>query len=308
MRPTRFLLALIATLAPALGHAGGFADIEVYDRTAGRTLPIHEYEGRLYVAGEPRHQYELRIRNSSSHRVLAVTSVDGVNVISGQTAAQQQSGYVLDAWDSVQIEGWRKNMDEVATFYFTRLADSYAARTGRPHDVGVIGVALFREYREHRPVAAACDATSNPRLQPRRAPMRPSGRAAATPPVRVAANRSWARATDTASHRPRTTSISAAHRRRPMRRSSSVTIRARTWWRRACCPGRIVHGSPTAGRIRFRMGSCRTLEGVRPSSRVETRPTQERPSCVGRNSLRLVTLPPVRRPSSPGPADSLSRR
>jgi hypothetical protein len=119
--------------------------LEVYDRTSGRTLPIYEHEGRLYVAGEPRHQYELRIRNSSADRLLAVTSVDGVNVISGETAAQQQSGYVLGSWDSVRVEGWRKNLDEVATFYFTRLADSYAARTGRPHDVGVIGLALFRE-------------------------------------------------------------------------------------------------------------------------------------------------------------------
>jgi hypothetical protein len=142
------LTALIASLASA-AHAGALADLEVYDRTSGRTLPIYEHEGRLYVAGEPRHQYELRIRNSSAGRLLAVTSVDGVNVISGETAAQQQSGYVLGSWDSVRVEGWRKNLDEVATFYFTRLADSYAARTGRPHDVGVIGVALFREHRPH---------------------------------------------------------------------------------------------------------------------------------------------------------------
>ena len=139
------LTALVATFASAAAHAGALADLEVYDRTSGRTLPIYEHEGRLYVAGEPRHQYELRIRNSSAGRLLAVTSVDGVNVISGETAAQQQSGYVLGSWDSVRVEGWRKNLDEVATFYFTRLTDSYAARTGRPHDVGVIGVALFRE-------------------------------------------------------------------------------------------------------------------------------------------------------------------
>jgi hypothetical protein len=131
--------------------AGSIADVEVYDRTAGRTLPIYEHAGRLYVAGEPRHQYELRVRNSSSGRVLAVTSVDGVNVITGQTAAQEQSGYVLGGWDSVRIEGWRKSLDEVATFYFTKLADSYAARTGRPRDVGVIGVALFREQRYYEP-------------------------------------------------------------------------------------------------------------------------------------------------------------
>jgi hypothetical protein len=156
MRAVRPLVTLMVTLACALSaacaSAGALADLEIYDRTAGRTLPIYEHQGRLYVAGEPRHQYELRVRNSSADRLLAVTSVDGVNVISGETAAQKQSGYVLDAWDSVSIEGWRKSLDEVATFYFTRLDDSYAARTGRPNDVGVIGVALFREYRpSYRP-------------------------------------------------------------------------------------------------------------------------------------------------------------
>ena len=156
MRAVRPLFAVIVTLVSAFAAAsasgGTLADLEIYDRTAGRSLPIYEHEGRLYVAGEPRHQYELRVRNSSAARVLAVTSVDGVNVITGETAAQQQSGYVLGSYDSVSIEGWRKSMDEVATFYFTRLADSYAARTGRPNDVGVIGVALYREYRaQYRP-------------------------------------------------------------------------------------------------------------------------------------------------------------
>jgi hypothetical protein len=71
--------------------------------------------------------------------------VDGVNVVTGETASEHQSGYVLGPYQSVNIEGWRKSLDEVATFYFTHLGDSYAARTGRPNDVGVIGVALFRE-------------------------------------------------------------------------------------------------------------------------------------------------------------------
>jgi hypothetical protein len=170
MHTVRPLFALMALFAITSANAGVLADVEIYDRTAGRTLPIHEHEGRLYVAGEPRHQYELRVRNSSEARVLAVTSVDGVNVITGETAAQGQSGYVLGAWDSVRIEGWRKSLDEVATFYFTRLADSYAARTGRPNDVGVIGVALFREYGQpyrpccprwhERPSAAAPEASA----------------------------------------------------------------------------------------------------------------------------------------------------
>jgi hypothetical protein len=77
--------------------------------------------------------------------VLAVTSVDGVNVISGQTSAVNQSGYVLDPYGYATVEGWRKSMSHTAAFYFTKLSDSYAARTDRPDNVGVIGVALFRE-------------------------------------------------------------------------------------------------------------------------------------------------------------------
>ena len=144
----RTLLLSLLLLVPLSGGAGSFADLEVHDRTTGRTLPIHDHEGRLYVAGEPHHRYELRIRNHSGGRILAVTSVDGVNVVSGKTAGGNQRGYVIGADDSVAIEGWRKNLDEVAAFYFTTLRDSYAARTGRPDDVGVIGVALFRERSE----------------------------------------------------------------------------------------------------------------------------------------------------------------
>src|SRR5262245_56710923 len=40
-------------------------------------------------------------------------------------------------------------MDRTAAFVFTDPADAYAARTGRPNDLGVIGVALFRERESH---------------------------------------------------------------------------------------------------------------------------------------------------------------
>jgi hypothetical protein len=150
------VLVLVALWMPALALAGRdyapsyihrLARVEIFDRTAGHTLPVHVHENRLYVAGEPGHQYEVRLANQTSERLLAVTSVDGVNVITGKTADERQSGYVLDPWAGVNIDGWRKSLDEVATFYFTRLKNSYAARTGRPENVGVIGVAVFRERR-----------------------------------------------------------------------------------------------------------------------------------------------------------------
>lgn len=141
------LLSLLPSAVPA--HApsapGRLAEVEIVEARSGRVLPTYRHEGRLHVVGEPGREYTIRIRNRDGGRVLAVTSVDGVNVISGQTADVRQGGYVLDAWGVVDIAGWRKSLDRVARFYFTDLGDSYAARTGRPDDVGVIGVALFRE-------------------------------------------------------------------------------------------------------------------------------------------------------------------
>jgi hypothetical protein len=144
--------AAAALLCPFGALAGHRVDVEVYDRTSHRVLPVYWHEGERHVAGEPGHEYEIRIRNHSFSRVLAVTSVDGVNVVTGRTASPDQGGYVLDPQDRVDIDGWRKSLEEVASFYFTSVDDSYAARTGRPDHVGVIGVAVFREERRFMPM------------------------------------------------------------------------------------------------------------------------------------------------------------
>jgi len=58
---------------------------------------------------------------------------------------------VIEPGDYVTVQGWRKNLDRTAAFYFSNPQDSYASRTGRPQDLGVIGVALFRERQVERP-------------------------------------------------------------------------------------------------------------------------------------------------------------
>ena len=113
--------------------------------------PVHWYEGRAYVVGKPGSEYQVIVRNRRGEDLLAVASVDGVNVLTGQTAASAQGGYVVGSRDRVDIKGWRKSLGEVASFYFTSLGDSYAGRTGRPANVGVIGVALFRRAPHHNP-------------------------------------------------------------------------------------------------------------------------------------------------------------
>jgi hypothetical protein len=152
----RTIYALAAALAAATAISaqavGRMADLSIYDRSSGRELPVHWHEGRAYVVGNPGNEYQVVVRNRRGEDLLAVVSVDGVNVLTGQTASAQQGGYVVGSRDRLDIKGWRKSLGEVASFYFTSLGDSYAARTDRPGNVGVIGVALFRRAPRYEPV------------------------------------------------------------------------------------------------------------------------------------------------------------
>jgi hypothetical protein len=171
------LIALLATCFALLGSgvacAGNLIDVQIVDKDSGRTLPLYSQRGKTWVAGAPGQRYSIRLVNRTGARVLGVLSVDGVNAITGDTAAASQSGYVLNPYQSTEIAGWRKSNSEVARFYFTPLPDSYAARTDRPENVGVIGVAAFREFE--KPVEL-----SRNQLMPEQQ-ARDSARAAAAP-------------------------------------------------------------------------------------------------------------------------------
>jgi hypothetical protein len=134
-------LALTAGNAAAVGS---LADVTLYDRAENRVLPVYFHDGRYYVVGKPGNEYQLTIRNQQGTDIMAVVSIDGVNAVSGETAHWSQTGYVFGGNTSFSIKGWRKSLQQVARFYFTELDNSYAARTGRPDNVGVIGVAVFR--------------------------------------------------------------------------------------------------------------------------------------------------------------------
>ncbi len=155
--------ALAAAIAPlAASCAASLAHVDIYDRTDQQTLDVHRHRGRQYVVGQPGNEYAIRIRNTTGGRVLAVVSVDGVNVVTGETAAPDQSGYVIEPGGYVNIQGWRKDLERTAAFYFSDPGDAYASRTGRPDDLGVIGVALFREHENRWLYSQEQDAAASP--------------------------------------------------------------------------------------------------------------------------------------------------
>lgn len=140
-----FLAAPLALMCLQAHSIGRLAEVTIIDRATGNALPASFHRGEYWVAGAPGARYAIEIHNHQGERILAVTSVDGVNVVSGETAAWSQSGYVYAPGQSYEITGWRKSNEEVAAFQFTAAPNSYAARTGRAANIGVIGVALFRE-------------------------------------------------------------------------------------------------------------------------------------------------------------------
>jgi hypothetical protein len=93
-------------------------------------------------------------------------SVDGVNINTGESAGYDQRGYVFGPYQTHDLNGWRKSASEVAAFSFASASRSYASRTGRPLDVGVIGLAVFKErivLPAPVPVAPLAESTMRPR-------------------------------------------------------------------------------------------------------------------------------------------------
>ena len=170
--PTRraLLLATLTFAGLAAGlpahAAGSLVDVQIVDRQLGQVLPAYRHRGVPIVAGQPGHRCAVRMVNRTGARVLVVLSVDGINAIRGETAAVSQTGYVLAPYASAEITGWRKSMTEAAAFYFTSLGDSYAARSDRPDNVGVIGAAVYRERLRLEPRGWEPPGSSSSRAAP----------------------------------------------------------------------------------------------------------------------------------------------
>lgn len=119
-----------------------------FESPEGGVIQTYWHDGSLYVAGHNGSRYNLRLQNNTGERVEAVVTVDGRDVVSGQLGNYKtQRGYVIEAYGSVTIEGFRQSLEQVAAFRFTDIGNSYSARRGSPQHVGVIGVAVFKEHQ-----------------------------------------------------------------------------------------------------------------------------------------------------------------
>lgn len=147
-RIAAFVLTCSTFLPVAAAHPRGASapySVSVRDER-GRELPTFHHAGQTFVLGTFGARYTVQVDNRTARRIEAVVSVDGRDVISGRVGDYVgQRGYLIDAYDRVVIEGFRRDWDEVAAFRFTSPQGSYSARMGTPENVGVIGVAIFPE-------------------------------------------------------------------------------------------------------------------------------------------------------------------
>ncbi len=282
---------LAASLAAALAFAAGSSaacasvgTLDVVTRDNGQVLPVYPKDGRRWIVGAPGREYSVRVCNRTGARVLAVMSVDGVNIVSGDTASPAQSGYVLSAWECADITGWRKSMERTAAFYFTELPDAYATRTGRPENVGVIGVAFFREKAPGNFVEGQGepDAERRGSRGQRRIVRSEAGSRAGRHPQRSASQRALPRRPRNAVAAGRPAAREARHRPRPQRGVAHANGRIRAGKRdterddrdplrpsreprrdgRAAAPLRRAHAESVSG---VAATSCRIRRAERPS-------------------------------------------
>jgi hypothetical protein len=128
----------------SLRVAGGALTVRLLD-SSGRPLQGFSAGGATYVVGEHGQRYTIQIQNHTGNRLEAVATVDGLDVINGQTGSFSNRGYIVSPFSTVEIDGFRRSLDTVAAFRFGSVRGSYAAKKGEDRHVGVVGVALFQE-------------------------------------------------------------------------------------------------------------------------------------------------------------------
>jgi len=115
--------------------------------------PVKEYENedKIFIEGRKGSEYSLRVRNNNYNRILAVITVDGINVISGKPSAEDdRAGYIVNGYSSIKVQGFRKDLETVGAFKFCEKGNAYSEEIGLKGNTGVIGVRIFDEVQRFK--------------------------------------------------------------------------------------------------------------------------------------------------------------
>jgi hypothetical protein len=117
----------------------------------GNNVKEYVQNGHTYIEAKSGSTFSIRLKNNEGSRVMAIISVDGIDVITGDKASDTKTGYVLAPYSSVEIKGYRVDSESEATFKFTKVGrgKGYAEIKGDSSNVGSIGVKFISE-KQHR--------------------------------------------------------------------------------------------------------------------------------------------------------------
>jgi len=124
-------------------------DYEVQVIINGKPVREFSHNGKVYIEGRKNTRFSIRIKNNSYTRKLFVPTIDGLSVMNGEEGSYSSSGYIVPAYSSRTIEGWRTSDKEVAEFYFSAPEGSYRKRMKKGNNLGAIGVAVFEERQNY---------------------------------------------------------------------------------------------------------------------------------------------------------------
>ena len=158
MRVALMLLLLFGSAGEIwAGRTGGAVEVQIRS-DSGRMLPLYPVaaqsaQQKVYVEAVKGDHYSIIVRNVLNRRVGLVIAVDGRNIISGKQSwlRNDERMYILEPYGRGEFKGWRTSLDSINRFYFTEVADSYAAAFRDESAMGVIAVAVYPEVQRQDP-------------------------------------------------------------------------------------------------------------------------------------------------------------
>lgn len=152
---------VISSLSREIVSNPSSQSVELEILVDGRPLDEYYAKGRAYIEAVQGAEYEVQLRNPFPYRVAVALSVDGLNSIDARrTSAWSASKWVIEPYQTMQVDGWQMSSTRARKFYFTTERDSYAAKLGQASNLGVISAVFFRESP---PVPRALTSPSQPR-------------------------------------------------------------------------------------------------------------------------------------------------
>lgn len=113
----------------------------------GKRVQEYHKDDHTFVEGRQGSSFTLALKNLTGKKILVHPTVDGLSAMTGKEASRfdNTDGYVLFPFQELDIPGWRLNDDEVARFFFAGGGGSYAEKTGKSKDKGVIACSVWEE-------------------------------------------------------------------------------------------------------------------------------------------------------------------